>query len=183
MQSCKEIKAYYFGVEDNFWRALGRANWGLSAPLYKIEQGALRFKGPIFPQWVENLNNEGKPYKVVQALTSRFLGYGKEVPIEEQQLYRKIFQKMNEILMERYRAKLKILYFTQGRDPGKNIFRKLEVPGLETVFFEDLAKARAIPLNRVLSTLYLRDKTHMNEVGNRFLADTLLAGDLKDWRH
>lgn len=181
LEGCREVKAYYFGAEDNFWRALGRANWGMSSPKYRMVGDELTYQGPYVPEWLNEWNNNLNHYQVVTKLVLWWIGYGKEVSPWEREVYIKIMRKIRDILTERYQAEFRTIYFVKGQDPRGARFRKLEAPGLDVNYFETIAGARGVPLDQMLGRLYLPDQTHMNEAGHRLLADAFLAGELAPW--
>jgi lysophospholipase L1-like esterase len=181
LDGCRETVAYYLGVEDNFWRALGRANWGLSAPSYGLVNGEVTYRRPNYPEWVNALNNRVQRLQIGPPLVKWLVGYGKEVPAEEHEIYRKIFLKMGRLLRERYGADFHVLYGTQGRDPKLPEFRKLEGEGLDVKYFEGYMLAEGYPLAKILPDLYLGDRTHFNAAGHRAVAKILLATRLGPW--
>lgn len=182
LEGCSKIKSYYFSQMHHVKRVAGHWPLALNAPKYGLVNNILTYQGPLYPQWFELFHRKYiSQWKTLNSIFNYFMAVDAGYSEKEIELYKLIVVKMQTLLRERYHSSLTIVMFDFGALPSMYSTKQLEIKNIPTIYFDEWA-AKKIGLNNIRREFYIKDDSHINKFGHKFLAHTILTNDLSDWK-
>lgn len=179
LKGCRRVKSYYFSQMHHVKRASGSWPVTLTAPKYSLVNKILTYQGSFYPEWFDLFHrNYISKWKTLDSIFNFYLGVNASYSDKEIELYKSIIKKMQALLSERYHSPLVIVMFDFGALPSIFATKQLEIKGVPTIYFDELA-AKKVGLKNVRQELYIKNNSHLNKFGHKILTEILLSGDLK----